>query len=513
MAEMKLNQLQILADEPAQTAAFAHPFDQIAHPFDLTGASSRPTVRVSDPADLAVWWDRLAAEGQARKALLSRQKRPAPSEIEALARQVYDEIVAQALDAGVRLPEGTLSRLIGELSGLGSLQVLIARPDVEDIAINLGHIYLYSTTGGWEHAGPAPDSAGDALRVLIDRASQRPPSPEYPVADAMLQVMIPAADGGVRRKGVRINYIMPPASPYGDSITLRLSNYRSSSEVQGGSLAGLCLNRLPAIARPDFAPRAYPAGGGLLSPAAANYLLAVMVHGGSLVISGTTGSGKTYLAQRILQEMLDCFDRGAIRLFVVEDSNEIVLNGWDGDARSDTGNIVYTVTRSEAGGGPPPVTMYDLIRAALRSRPHGVIIGEARGAEAWELVRAAATGHGHSAFTIHATGAEHVWPRFLQVVQAHPDAQRLNEFQIAQSFAEAVTAVMHVERSPRLGQAVREIVEVVPVVERAAARPAFSPLFRHVDGQGLLPTGNRPARPGFRAAELNLPESTFHAGR
>jgi Flp pilus assembly CpaF family ATPase len=153
--------------------------------------------------------------------------------------------------------------------------------------------------------------------------------------------------------------------------------------------------------------------------------------------------------------------------------------------------------------------MYDLIRAALRTRPHGIIIGEARGAEAWELIRAAATGHGHSAFTIHATGAEHVWPRFLQVVQAHPDAQRLDEFQIAQSFAEAVTAVVHIERSHQAGQIVREIAEVSPVVERAAARPTFTSLFRYEQGRGLVPTGNRPMRPSFRAADLNLPESYF----
>ncbi len=101
------------------------------------------------------------------------------------------------------------------------------------------------------------------------------------------------------------------------------------------------------------------------------------------------------------------------------------------------------VTRPEIRGGPPPVAMYDLIRSALRSRPHGVVIGEARGAEAWELIRAAATGHGHSAFTIHATSAEHVWPRFLQVVQAHPDVVRMSEIQIAQSFAEAVTAAIY----------------------------------------------------------------------
>jgi type IV secretory pathway ATPase VirB11/archaellum biosynthesis ATPase len=239
-----------------------------------------------------------------------------------------------------------------------------------------------------------------------------------------------------------------------------------------------------------------------------------MVHGGTLIIAGATGSGKTYIAQRILQEMLTYFPPGAIRLFIVEDSNEIVLNGWDGSNQTDTQNIVYTVTRPEVKGGPPPITTYDLIRAALRSRPHGVVIGEARGAEAWELIRAAATGHGHSAFTIHATGAEHVWPRFLQVVRSHPDASLLGDFQIAQSFAEAVTAVVHVERHVQHGQIVREIAEVHPVVEHAATRPAFNFLFKFdMEKNRLLPTGNRPARLGFRAFELGLPDSYFERAR
>jgi type IV secretory pathway ATPase VirB11/archaellum biosynthesis ATPase len=212
--------------------------------------------------------------------------------------------------------------------------------------------------------------------------------------------------------------------------------------------------------------------------------------------------------------MLTYFEPGAIRLFVVEDSNEIVLNGWDGNTATNTGNIVYTVTRPEIRGGPPAITTYDLIRAALRSRPHGVVIGEARGAEAWELVRAAATGHGHSSFTIHATGAEHVWPRFLQVVRSHPDAELLGDFQIAQSFAEAVTAVVHVERHGQHGQIVREIAEVYPVVEQVAARPAFNFLFRFdIEKNGLISTGNRPTRPGFRAHELCLPDSYFERGK
>jgi len=322
-------------------------------------------------------------------------------------------------------------------------------------------------------------------------------------------VMVPT-EQGVLRKGVRINYIMPPASPYGDTITLRVSSYRTQDDLASGSLALLCQKRLPPVKRTPFNPLDLPTGNGVFTPEAANYLLAVMVHGGTLIVSGTTGSGKTFVSQRILQEMLDFVGRGKIRLFIVEDSNEIVLNGWNGARENDTGNIIYTVTRPSVQGGPPPVTMYDLIRAALRSRPHGVVIGEARGAEAWELIRAAATGHGHSSFTIHATGAEHVWPRFAQVVQAHPDAQRMTEFQIAQSFAEAVTTIIHIERHPVYGQVVQEIAEVSPVVERSAGRPSISPLFRFdASKDRLVPTGNRPMRPSFRAVVLGLPESFF----
>jgi hypothetical protein len=88
----------------------------------------------------------------------------------------------------------------------------------------------------------------------------------------------------------------------------------------------------------------------------------------------------------------------------------------------------------------------------------------------------------------------------------------MSEIQIAQSFAEAVTAAVYIERNPQQGQIVREVVEVSPIVERTAGRPSFSPLFRYEPGKGLLPTGNRPMRPGFRASDLNIPESFFKVG-
>lgn len=480
--------------------------DEFPEVFDIAGRSLHLTREPPSESQQDVWWLRLLNEGKARLGREAGQRALAPREVEALARQVFSEVQEQALlDGGLRLGRELLLRLIGELSGLGPLLEFIARPDVEDIAINLGHLYVYTTGWGWQPAGIAPREVGDALRVLVDQAGQRAPTPDHPIADAMLQVMVPVGDGGVERKGVRVSHIMPPASPYGDLITLRVSRYSDGLDASAQPLGGFFANPLPPVARPQFTPRAYPR-----SQAAANYLLAVMVRGGVLVIAGATGTGKTYLARCVLQEMLSCFPPGAIRLFLIEDSNEIVLSGWDGDPGTDTGNVVYTVTRPEVRGGPPPVSMFDLARAALRTRPDGIVIGEARGAEAWELVRAAATGHGHSAFTLHATGAEDVWMRFLQVVQAHPDARGLSELQIAQGFAEAVTAVVYLERGPRHGQVVREIVEVQPVVERAAARPSFLPLFRFDPRrEELLPSGYRPLRNGFRPADLNLPEEFF----
>ena len=96
----------------------------------------------------------------------------------------------------------------------------------------------------------------------------------------------------------------------------------------------------------------------------------------------------------------------------------------------------------------------------------------------------------------------------MQVVQAHPDVKHLTPLQIAQSFAEGVTAVVYIERHPVYGQRVMEIAEVSPVVERTAGRPSFNPLYRF-DGQALQPTGNRPMRPGFMPADLNLPDAFF----
>ncbi|MBT6322976.1 MAG: hypothetical protein HOJ31_12435, partial [Anaerolineae bacterium] len=62
-----------------------------------------------------------------------------PSDIEALVKAVFAEVSQQAADDGIHLPEEMILHLIGELSGFGPLLELIARDDIEDIAVNLSN--------------------------------------------------------------------------------------------------------------------------------------------------------------------------------------------------------------------------------------------------------------------------------------------------------------------------------------------------------------------------------------
>jgi Flp pilus assembly CpaF family ATPase len=423
---------------------------------------------------------------------------PAPAEVAALVRAVLDEVGAQARAEGVELPPGLFAEglLAVQYGPFARILRIAADPAVEDIALNYGHLWVYRTGVGWEYGGPVDPGVYPALRDLIERAGYAPPRPDYPVADAILGAALPEGDG-TRAATVRLRVVMlarPVVPAEAAAIrVVRIGRLIPPEELVRAALPPARDERRPI---PEF-----PGEGGLISAPALRYLIAVLAAGGVVVVAGPTGSGKTTLARSLLQAALDLYPRGALRLFVIEDSPEIVLNGWDGDPAADTGNVVYTVTRPRVPGGPPEVTAYDLIRAALRARPDGIVIGEARGAEAYELIRAAATGHGHSIFTIHAQDLRGVWDRVRQVARAHPDAPQ-DERTLAADFAEAVTAVVFVARDRAFGQRVRAVAEVARVVE--GSRPALNVLFEFDPAAGRLLPRYKPMRPGFTFGELGL---------
>lgn len=116
----------------------------------------------------------------------------------------------------------------------------------------------------------------------------------------------------------------------------------------------------------------------------------VLAGHGNILVAGSTGSGKTTLLRALLHDL-----EPGERYLVIEDTAEINL---------EQPHAVRFEAR-KAAPGRPAVTIRDLVRASLRHRPDRLVVGEVRGAEAWDLIQALNTGHGGAISTIHANTA------------------------------------------------------------------------------------------------------------
>jgi archaeal flagellar protein FlaI len=135
-----------------------------------------------------------------------------------------------------------------------------------------------------------------------------------------------------------------------------------------------------------------------LSAEIAAYYWFLIENRHSVMIGGDIGGGKTSMLNAI-----SLFIRPTLKIVSIEDTQEIRLphQNWEMMVtRQGLGTGAGAV--GEAGIGS--ISMFDLLRAALRQRPDFIIVGEIRGEEAYALFQAMATGH-LGLTTIH---AEHV---------------------------------------------------------------------------------------------------------
>jgi P-type conjugative transfer ATPase TrbB len=136
----------------------------------------------------------------------------------------------------------------------------------------------------------------------------------------------------------------------------------------------------------------------ILSPLQADMLRQAVSDRRNLLIVGGTSSGKTTLANALLAEMAGLDER----VILLEDTRELQCAAPD---------CVALRTK------PGVVSLADLVRSTLRFRPDRIIVGEVRGAEALDMLKAWNTGHPGGIATVHANSGRAALYRLEQLIQ------------------------------------------------------------------------------------------------
>ena len=137
---------------------------------------------------------------------------------------------------------------------------------------------------------------------------------------------------------------------------------------------------------------------GIMSAETARALSLAIVERKNILVVGGTSSGKTTLANALLAEISNLNER----VIIIEDTRELQCAAPD---------VVALRTR------PGAVSMADLVRSTLRLRPDRIIVGEVRGGEALDMLKAWNTGHPGGIATVHANSALSALLRIEQLVQ------------------------------------------------------------------------------------------------
>jgi flagellar protein FlaI len=236
-------------------------------------------------------------------------------------------------------------RLVRDIVGLGPLEPIMRDPANEDIHVigpnqvdvDHGEFGLLETTIEFDSA----EQFDNWLRNMGERIGD-PVSDAHPIVDSTLP------------DGSRINII------YSDDVSLK----GSSLTIRQGDDVPLSVFQIT-----DW---------GTLSPELCAYLWMALENERTVFVVGETASGKT----TTLNAVTSFIPRDA-KIYTAEDTAEVLPphNTWQ-----------QLLTR-EGRGADSEVDMFDLVAAALRSRPDYIIVGEVRGEEGRMAFQAAQTGH------------------------------------------------------------------------------------------------------------------------
>ena len=244
-----------------------------------------------------------------------------------------------------------------EINGYGPLNELLNDPNISEIMVN-GPNEVYVEIDGKLIKDETVSFINDEHILRIIQKMVQPLGKTIDSVSPMVDSRL--ADGS------RINAIIPPLSVNGPILTIRKFKKNLSS------VDDLLRN-------------------GTLTRDMAVFLECCVKAKMNIIVCGGTGSGKTTILN-----ILSSFIGDSERVITIEDAAELRLS---------QSHVIPLETRSTNYDTKGEITMRDLVRNSLRMRPDRIIIGEVRGAEAFDMLQAMNTGHEGSLTTLHANGA------------------------------------------------------------------------------------------------------------
>jgi pilus assembly protein CpaF len=360
-----------------------------------------------------------------------------------------------------------LDWVVADIMGYGPLEPLLRDPDITEVMVN-GPKDIYIERRGMIEPTEIVFENDEHLMRIIDRIVS-PLGRRVDEASPMVDARLPS--------GYRVNATIPPLSLDGPLLTIR-----------------------------KFATTPYTAqdliANGTMTPALVAFLRACVEARVNIVISGGTGSGKTTLLN-----VVSAFIPGAERIITIEDTAELQLNQK---------HVLRLEKRPPNVEGRGEVTIRQLVINALRMRPDRIIVGEARGGEALDMLQAMNTGHDGSMTTIHSNSPRDTLRRIeTMVLMAGYD---LPLKAIREQAASAIDMVVHMER---LRDGTRKVVKVAEVQGMEGDSIVMQDLFDFVqtgvqNGRvvgALKSTGLRPKfSEKFAINGIEVPAGIFESG-
>jgi pilus assembly protein CpaF len=326
----------------------------------------------------------------------------------------YQRKVATLGETLISDPQALERRLFDGLLRLGLLQPLMDDPEIEEIIVN-GPQRVFVIGGGRKRLVPDLYFEDDEeLRALVKRLVG-PLGKRLDESSPMVDARLP--------DGSRLNAAIPPATIRWTCLTIRKFILRASS-----------LDDLVRL--------------GTLPEATALFLDAAVQAGVNILVSGPTGSGKTTVLNALGSSIASIEER----VVTVEEVAELQLERQLPDC-------VGLQARSGNVEGIGEIRIRDLVKNALRMRPTRIIVGEARGAEALDLLMAMNTGHEGSLGTIHGNSPRDALARLVTL--AMMAEERLSNEALTKMVARTIELVLQLRFEPRTGR--RRLVSVFEV--------------------------------------------------